>query len=64
MEVAINLKREQMKIIIKNNAHARICPEWDAQTSVGFWDTDGSPNLDQTTRSRDSQQKRKREPAK
>ena len=24
--------------------------EWDAQTPLGFWYTDGSPNLGQTTR--------------
>ena len=27
----------------------RICPgKWDAEISLGFWDTNGSPNLDQT----------------
>ena len=27
-------------------AQPRICPgEWDAQTPLGFWDTNGSPNL-------------------
>ena len=31
----------------------------DAQTSLGFWDTNGSPNLGQTSRPSDSQQKRK-----
>ena len=24
--------------------------KWDAQTPLGFWDTNGSPNLGQTTR--------------
>ena len=39
------------------HAQARIClGEWDAQSSLGFLDTNG-----QTTRPRDSQQKR--EPA-
>ena len=33
----------------------------NAQTSPGFWDTNGSPNHDQTTRPSDSQEKR--EPA-
>ena len=33
------------------------------QNSLGFWDTNGSPNLGQMTRSSDSQQKKKREPA-
>ena len=29
----------------------RICPgEWNAQTSLGFWDTNGSHNFGQTTR--------------
>ena len=45
--------------------------EWDAQTSLGFWDTNGSPNLGQMTRPSDNQQlqkkkkkkKKKREPA-
>ena len=32
-------------------AQPSICPgEWDAQTPLGFWDTNGSPNLGQTTR--------------
>ena len=35
--------------------------EWDAETSIGFWDTNGSINLGQMIRSCDSQQKR--EPA-
>ena len=31
-------------------AQSRICPwEWDAQTLLGFWDTNGSLNLSQTT---------------
>ena len=34
----------------------RIRPgEWDTLTSLGFWDTNRSPNFDQTTRPRDSQ---------
>ena len=32
--------------------------EWDAETSQGFWDSNGSPNLRQTARPSDSQQKR------
>ena len=44
-------------------AQFRIRPgKWDAQTSQRFWHTNGSPNIDQTTRPSDSQQKR--EPAK
>ena len=35
--------------------------EWDAQTSLGFWDTKGSPNLDQTTTPYNKQKKRKKE---
>ena len=31
--------------------------KWDA---VGFWDTKGSPNLDQTTRPCDCQKKKKK----
>ena len=31
-------------------AQPRIClEEWDAQSSPGFWNTNGSPNLGQTT---------------
>ena len=40
-------------------AQCRVCPrEWDAQTPLGFWDTNGSPNLGRITR-RNKQQKRK-----
>ena len=39
-------------------AQSRICPgEWDAQTPLGFWDTNGSPNLGQRC---NNQQKKKR----
>ena len=34
--------------------------EWDAQNSLLFWDTNGSPYLSQTTRPSGSQQKKKR----
>ena len=34
--------------------------EWDAQNSLGFWDTNGSPKLGQTTRPRDSQKKKRK----
>ena len=34
----------------------------DAQTSQGFWDTNGSPDLGQTTRPSDSQQKKENFP--
>ena len=41
-------------------AQPRIRPgEWDAQNSLGFWDTNGSPNTDQTTRPSNNQQKKK-----
>ena len=40
-------------------AQPRICPgEWYTQTPLGFSDTNGSPNLGQTTRPYDKQQKR------
>ena len=40
-------------------AQPRICPgEWDAQTVLEFWDTNGSPNLDQTTRPYNNQQQK------
>ena len=42
-------------------APPRICPrERDAQTPLGFWDTTGSLNLGQTTRSYNNQQQKKR----
>ena len=31
--------------------------EWDAQTSLGFWDKNASPNICQTSRPFDNQQK-------
>ena len=38
----------------------RIClGEWNAQTPQGFWDTNGSPNLGQTTRLYDKQPKKR-----
>ena len=41
-------------------AQLRICPrEWNAQTSLEFWDTNGSPNISQKTRPSDSQQKKR-----
>ena len=44
-------------------AQSRICPgEWETQTSLGIWDTNGSPNLAQTTKPSDSQQKKKNLP--
>ena len=40
-------------------AQSRIFPEeWDTQTPQGFWDTNGSPNLNQETRPYNNQQKR------
>ena len=42
------------------NVQEKICPgEWDAQTPLGFWDTNESPNLGQTTWPYDNQQKKK-----
>ena len=32
--------------------------EWNTNTSLGFWETNRSPNLSQMTRLSDSQQKR------
>ena len=41
-------------------AQPRICPgEWHAQNPLGFWDTNGSPNLCQTTRPYNNQQKKR-----
>ena len=42
-------------------AQPRIRPaKWDSQTSLRFWDINGSLNLGQTTRPSDSQQKKRR----
>ena len=41
-------------------AQTRIRPtQWDAQSSLGFWDTNGSSNLGQTTKPWDSQLQKK-----
>ena len=34
--------------------------EWDTQTSQVFWDTNGTPNLGQTTGPSDNQKKKKK----
>ena len=40
-------------------AQSSICPgKWNAQAPLGFWDTNGSLNLGQTTRPYSNQQKR------
>ena len=40
-------------------AQPKICPsEWDEQTRLGYRDTNGSPNLGQTTRSYNNQQQK------
>ena len=42
-------------------AQPRICPgECDAQTPQGFWDTNGQPNLGQTTRPCNNHQQKER----
>ena len=42
-------------------AQLRIRPiELDAENSLGFWDTNGSSNLGQTTRPLDNRQKKKK----
>ena len=44
-------------------AQPRICPEeWNAQTPLGFWDTNGSSNLGQTTRPSNNQQEKENLP--
>ena len=35
--------------------------KYDAQNSLGFWYTNGSPNFGQTTKPNDSKQKKKKE---
>ena len=42
-------------------AQPRICPgKWDIQTPLGFWGTNGSPNLGQTTRPYNNKRKKKK----
>ena len=42
-------------------AQPHICPgEWHTQTPLGFWETNRSLNLDQTTRPYNNQQKKER----
>ena len=42
-------------------AQLRICPgEWDAQTPLGLWHTNGSPNVGQKTRLYNDQQQKKK----
>ena len=36
--------------------------EWDTETSLGFWATNGSPNLGRTTMPSDNQQINKKTP--
>ena len=53
-EICKKFKFEQMIY-----AQPSICPgEWDAPTPMGFWDTNGSLNLSETTRPYDNQQKK------
>ena len=52
---------KSLNLTIRTNAQSSIRPgKWKAQTSLGFCDTNGSPNLGQTTRPSDSQQQKKR----
>ena len=47
------------EIVAETNAQPSICPEdWDAQTPLGFWHPNASPNLGQTTRLFNNLQKR------
>ena len=44
-----------------NNNYNNNCPiKWHAQTPVGLWYRNGSPNLDPKTRSYNNQQKKKK----
>ena len=59
-ELCKKLKFGQKKQMVYTQA--RIRPgEWDAQNSLGFWDTNESPNLGQTTRPSNNQQQQQRE---
>ena len=51
-----------INLTIQKSVHAQagIRPgEWDAQSSLGFWDTNRSPNLGQSTKLSDCQQKKR-----
>ena len=43
-------------VYAQNRIHNK---EWDAENSLGFWDTNGSSNLGLTTRPSDSQQQQR-----
>ena len=50
-----------LNLTIRTSAQTGIRPgEWDAQSSLGFWETNRSSNLGQTIRPSDSQQKKKK----
>ena len=50
---------QHQTIIWYSFCYARICPgEWDRETPLGFWHTNGSPNLNHMARPYNNQQKR------
>ena len=51
-------KIDEQMVCVQSRIHPG---KWDAQNSLGFWDTNGSFNLGQTTRPSDGQKKKKRE---
>ena len=53
-------KKKVWKLIVcTTNAHPRICPgAWNTLTPMGFWYTNGSPNISQITRTYNNQQKK------
>ena len=58
----LEVKQEVQVWLYKQMVYAqpRIClGEWDTQTSPRLWDTNGSPNLSQTTTPCYSQQKKR-----
>ena len=50
-----------LTIRTNGKAYPRIrLTKWDAQNSLGFWDTNRQPNFVQTARPRDGQKKKKK----
>ena len=55
----IGIHAKNINLTIQTNPPLGIClGKWDAQTSLRFWDTNGSPNPSETIRPNDSQQKK------
>ena len=62
LEIVQNISPDELiYIYIYIYAQPIFCPrKWDVLNPLGFWDTNGSSNIGQTTRPSDSQQKKKK----